>query len=466
MITYSTKFPVKEKFDKKTFVEMVLKWNQGSKYDKFNSLEWDGENYSTFWEEDGKKLFIEELSSEGVVASRYQKEDEHGVWKTDFILNCNRAYITVKVVLETTEFTTDFSPNYYPPFFVKQIIYWQYAGEDGGIPVDQNAHSLDVHFDNIKEFVTGGTSLALPIVLISKKSEGDYPVDLSTLAFKLQGVAHLIYEDKDVDFEDYTSKLDCDAKNGTAIIAYPNKNMKRKVINLLGVSNENPEQIMSRIISAVYEFSNQVMRLDVDTWEGIQNERLHLQNGILISDRKSLETENAEIYEVFEEQLSKTESVNQDLSREIQRLTIENQALRMKLASRDQQPLIYMGEEVDFYEGEIREIILEILEDYSRNVQKDTRREHIITDLLENNVYEHIPAKRREQIKVAMKGYKSLRGSLRSLLESMGFVISDDGKHYKWTYFGDHRYSATVAKTSSDSRAGMNMALLIDNLMF
>ena len=144
---------------------------------------------------------------------------------------------------------------------------------------------------------------------------------------------------------------------------------------------------------------------------------------------------------------------------------IENQALRMRLASRDKQPLIYMGEEADFYEGEIREIILEILEDYSRNVQKDTRRDHIVSDLLENNDFEHIPAKRREQIKVALKGYKSLSGSLRGLLESMGFVITDDGKHYKWTYFGDHRYSATMPKTSSDNRAGMNMASLIDNLM-
>lgn len=78
------------------------------------------------------------------------------------------------------------------------------------------------------------------------------------------------------------------------------------------------------------------------------------------------------MYEVFEEQLSKTEEINQKLNREIQRLTIENQALRMQLDSRDQQPLMYMGEEVDFYEGEIREINLEILEDYSRNVQKDT----------------------------------------------------------------------------------------------
>mgnify|MGYP001623924670 FL=1 len=333
------------------------------------------------------------------------------------------------------------------------------------MPVDQDAHCLDSYKGDIDDIVFGRASLALPIVFVSKKPEGDFPVDLSALAFKLQGVAHVIYEGNAVELGTYASQLDCEGKNGTAIIIYPNKNMKRKVINLSGVNNENPDQVMTRITNAVYEFSNQVMRLDIDTWEGIQNEKLHFQNGMLLSDRKILEEENAELYEVFEEQLSKTEEINQELNREIQRLTIENQALRMRLASRDKQPLIYMGEEADFYEGEIREIILEILEDYSRNVQKDTRRDHIVMDLLENNNFEHIPAKRREQIKVALKGYKSLGGSLRRLLESMGFVITDDGKHYKWTYFGDHRYSATMAKTSSDNRAGMNMASLIDNLM-
>lgn len=44
-------------------------------------------------------------------------------------------------------------------------------------------------------------------------------------------------------------------------------------------------------------------------------------------------------------------------------------------------------------------------------------------------------------------------------------LITDDGKHYKWTCFGDYRYSATMTKTSSDNRAGMNMTSLIDNLM-
>ena len=175
MITYSTKFPVKENFDKKTFVEMVIKWNQGSKYDKFTSLEWDGENFSTIWEEEDKKLIIDELSPKGVVASRFQKEDEHGLWKTDFILNYEKKYITIRVALETTEFTTDFYPNYYPPFLVKQIIYWEYAGEDGCLPVDQDAHCLDFYKDSIDDVVSGRSAVVLPVVFVSKKNRKWFP---------------------------------------------------------------------------------------------------------------------------------------------------------------------------------------------------------------------------------------------------------------------------------------------------
>lgn len=53
--------------------------------------------------------------------------------------------------------------------------------------------------------------------------------------------------------------------------------------------------------------------------------------------------------------------------------------------------------------------------------------------------------------KGVLKGYKTLNGSLRNMIKSLGFIIMDDGKHYKWTYFGDHRYVTTVAKNCSDN---------------
>lgn len=106
MITYSTQFPVKEELDKKTFVEVVLDWNQGSKYDKFDNLDWDGKTFSKQWIENDKQLSIEELEHKEIVAAQLKKEDEHGLWKTDLILNYGKKYITIRVALETTDFTT------------------------------------------------------------------------------------------------------------------------------------------------------------------------------------------------------------------------------------------------------------------------------------------------------------------------------------------------------------------------
>ena len=106
------------------------------------------------------------------------------------------------------------------------------------------------------------------------------------------------------------------------------------------------------------------------------------------------------------------------------------------------------------------------MSEYQKNCKEDSRRWHIISDLLESNEFKGLPEKRKEQLKNALKGYKNLNGSLKGLLETLGFEISDDGKHYKWTYYGDHRYVATAAKTCSDGRAGMNLSSIIEKLMF
>ena len=160
------------------------------------------------------------------------------------------------------------------------------------------------------------------------------------------------------------------------------------------------------------------------------------------------------------------EESNVKLSNEVQRLTAELQGLRMRYSDKDKSPVLYLGEEKDLYTGEIKEIILEIMSEYQKSCKEDSRRWHIISDLVESNEFKGIPEKRRERLKNALRGYKSLNGSLKSLLETLGFEISDDGKHYKWTYYGDHRYVATVAKTCSDNRAGMNLSSIIDKTMF
>ena len=467
MITYTTKFPINEKFGKKEFVKEVVWWNQRSRYNKIDNLTWNEESYECKWEQDKILLEIQEIDSKRIIASRFSKEDESGIWFTDFILNIEEGYLAVSVALETTEFTTDFNPTYYPPFFVKTVIYRDYAGMDCGLKVAQNEHLVSECQDILRKVIHKEIKLKLPVVYVARTADRINPLDVNSLAFQLQGVAHVICEpEEEVVLEGFSKVMDNKEKRaGKVFIFYPSSNKKERMFNMTG-SAENPEGLANRIIKDVYNYMNQRMRKTIDTWNGIKTEKLHMVNRKLLSSQTAVEEENKQLYDIFGEQLEQMEEANNKLNNDIQRLTAELQGLRMKYSDRDDIPVLKQGDERDFYEGEIKEIVLEILDDYLKNCQDETRRSHVISDLLETNEYKRMPEKRREQLKNALKGYRSLNGSLKSLLETLGFEITSDGKHHKWTYYGDHRYVATVSKTCSDGRAGMNISSTIDKLMF
>ncbi len=467
MVTYTTKFPINDLFDKDEFIKLVIKWNQGSKFDRIENLQWDGSSYEHEWVKDNISLSIQEIESEAIVASRLKKEDKHGMWMTDFVLNAFEKTLAVSVSLETTELTTDFFPTYYPPFFVKMVLFGEFAGLDHGVEVQNKEHDIFECRDFFEKVVLNKITSDLPVVYVSRTTAGENPLDVNKLAFRLQGVAHVFCDPVEgTVFKGLSEDLDnVKLKAGKIFIFYPSQNKKSRIINLTG-SNSDSEILEDRIVNDVYNYMNSRMRNPIDTWDGVSTEKLHIVNRKLLADHSAIEEENNSLYEIFEEQLEKMEESNVRLANEVQRLTAELQGLRMRYSDKEKSPILYLGEEKDLYTGEIKEIILEIMSEYQKSCKVDSRRWHVISDLIESNGFNRIPEKRREQLKNALKGYKTLNGSLKSLLETLGFEISDDGKHYKWTYYGDHRYVVTAAKTCSDSRAGMNLSSTIDKLMF
>lgn len=467
MVVYTTKFPTNELLTKSEFVKKVIKWNQGSKYDKINDLIWDGKNFDCSWKQENINLVIQEIPEKEIIASRLKKEDEHGVWCTDFILDNINNMLSVSVSLEITEFTTDFFPIYYPPFFVKMILYGEYAGDDNGIMVLNKEHEISECKTFFKGIVDKTIISQLPVVYVARTNMGANPLDVNKLAFRLQGVAHVLCEPEEgTELEGFSDVLDSnDVRAGKIFIYYPSHNKKSRILNLTG-SCQEANYLEDRVVNDVYNYMNSRMRNVIDTWDGVLNEKLHIENKKLLSNQRTIEEANDNLYDVFGEQLEKMEESNAWLSNEVQRLTVELQGLRMRYSDKDKNPVLYLGDEREFYTDEIKEIVLDIMSEYRKNCKEDSRRWHIISDLLESNGFKGLPEKRNKQLKDALKGYKNLNGSLKGLLETLGFEISDAGKHYKWTYYGDHRYVVTAAKTCSDGRAGMNLSSIIEKLMF
>ena len=144
---------------------------------------------------------------------------------------------------------------------------------------------------------------------------------------------------------------------------------------------------------------------------------------------------------------------------------MENFGLRAKMNASDAMPIIYQGDEEDFYPEEVKDMVLGVLADALNNTEKGTRLYDVLEDILENNPYQHLSDERKQRVKNLFKGYKTLTGAMRQELMSLGFEISDDGKHYKITYQGDPRYMVTIGKTPSDNRAGSNNAGMINKIM-
>ena len=139
-------------------------------------------------------------------------------------------------------------------------------------------------------------------------------------------------------------------------------------------------------------------------------------------------------------------------------LSLENQGLHAKMEERQAVPLIYKGSMREFYEGEVRGILLELLEDCLERQEPDTRSQEILKNILEENKKAGRQENRKSRIKRLLKGYSNLSASLKHDLEELGFSVVSEGKHYKLTYFQDPRYTIVMAKSCSDARAGNNLA--------
>ena len=145
---------------------------------------------------------------------------------------------------------------------------------------------------------------------------------------------------------------------------------------------------------------------------------------------------------------------------------MENQGLRAKLSGAESVPVLYLGNEDEFFQGEIKEMLLDAINEALKRTPAKTRRADALNDILMSNRYQNIRAGREQQIKTMFKDYKSLTGTLRQQLAELGFKITEDGKHYRLTYYGDNRYKTTLSKSGSDYREGMNIAAtILKNMM-
>ncbi|WFF73682.1 hypothetical protein [Proteiniclasticum sp. QWL-01] len=498
MLLFSAMLEINDTLTQDAFIQLVIEWNQGSPHQDniIANLSWNGERNIRFGEDD-LWLGIEEYRNQNIIAVRFEKKEASGIiWDTDYIMNFNSMKMAIRLDRSYTEDFYTLDLDFSTPHFITLLIQRGYHKDDHGLPVLRTP--MEIHEENLEllaDVINGETSYRLPVVYVSKTDFNENPVDVYKLAGRLKGVAHVLVQKNRSD--NFKLMNLCDRKNeyhGAIGIYYPNpviRHGKYFYRNSFGID----DILSERVIRAVFQYGNNQTVDVLYTWQGVGNAILRdkydsqIQGRIAAERAKRQAEEDAEllkstfseevkafrqkalddadkILESFEEDLRRRSKQVEDLTRANERLVTENQGLRAKLDFTDSTPLLSSGNEFDFYPGEIKDILLSILEEALPAIHPKSRRADIIKDLIKNNDYKKITKKRQEEVKQLLKNYEGMTPRVRQELVDMGFEILDDGKHFKLKYYGDGRYQTSFAKTPSDFRSGKNNAQTLIKIAF
>lgn len=497
MLLFSTILSINDKMSRDDFIKLVIEWNQNSphKENVIPNLEWNGERNIRFGDE-YLWLDIEEYRNKSIIAVRYEKCEADGVvWDSDFIMNFKEKKMSIHLNRVYTEDAAIDNTSFSTPHFITLLVERGYLKDDGDLPVQNTPHLINENnLDIVVNVIKGIKKYRLPVVYISRTFHDENPVDIYRLASRLKGVAHVLVQES-TQTNPRLKEL-CDAANeyyGAIGIYYPNQTLGHKKYFYRSADGYD-SFLQEKITHYVIRFSSEQMVDTLYTWYGVNNallmDRLKSNRAEKIAAetaQKKAEAEKSsmieslneeeqrirtqayeqglaeanELIEKFDEEMLRLQQQVEDLTKANEALQFENQGLRAKLNSNDSIPVLYMGDEFEFYPGEIKDLLLSVLAESKANLFPESRRLDVVEDILNNNNYMRISEKRAEDIKRLLKNYSGMSAKLRQSLLDFGFKITEDGKHYKLAYYGDGRYSTTFAKTPSDSRSGKNISQLI-----
>lgn len=473
MLLFSTILKIDKSLTRDDFLNLVIEWNQGSPHENnvIPNLNWDG-SYNQKFGDETISLEFKEYRNEEIVAVRYVKKLDDGIiWKTDYIMNFKDYKMSIMLDRSFTEDAIGVDPSFTTPLFIRLLIEKGYVVNDNDLPILMNPHLISCENLSVLTAVINGTKFYdLPVVYVSKTFSNNNPIDVDKLAYALKGVAHIFVQgDHGTNTFIREQCNSTNEYNGAIGIYYQSDVVKHK--RFLNYEYFDPTITRQNIVKEIINFTNQQSIDPLYTWDGVLTS--------LLRDRfESQKSKRTKAERTKEE----TEELLDSFSNDFDELTEENGRLRSSISDLESELAFYRdafnnktvndsgllssGSEKEFFQDEKKEFILSVLSDSLVSIKDNTRKKHIIQDIIQQNNSEDVLSKKREEVKRLITDYSGLTGKLKQDLKQLGFTISDEGKHYKLTYFDDNRYTITMAKTPSDGRAGKNNVSEINNKVF
>jgi hypothetical protein len=452
MLSFSTEFPVKN-VPAASFSATVKLWISGSPHtligvEQLESLPDTGHARVGTDGEFLESLCVD-LDHEQLAAYRHTKLDGDIEWKTEVVFSAcaGDCWVAVRTNRDAAQPQLSLPPAK-KPYLVKKLIESLGGGLDGELYVAGTPHRLASNdIGMTTRLLNGDSDNYLPVAYLSLPFGNQESVDADALARHLGGLAHVLVEPS----RDFSRQLQANTSSGNVYggavgVYWPSGDHYR-----YWLSNDCPTEFDLRKVLIGRLRASLVNRRPLSrcTWSRVEAELARTT----ISSLRSIGSGDVDAYvKAFDVEISDKNRRLADAEAEIATLSS-----RLKLSESKKSASIFTNiTEQEFFEGEFHGFLREELIRSSQNVQDNSRRLHILSAMVDAIAETDHLSQRRERLKSVLRKYQSMGTAERRELEDLGFIISEDGKHFKLTYNDDDRYTYSLPKSGSDHRGGLN----------
>lgn len=469
MLVWATEFPAGEGQQVDDLLVLAVEWLTGSPHHPWepDDIDWAVEEGVTVQRLDGQLVRVAHASPEGEDWGGLRHvwtEDDEREWTTSIVgrQDDEGLYISIRLECENLVPGLDL-PSPKKPYVVKQIFERLGGGRDGGLPVgDEPIFLEEDEVDRAANYMLGETTNSLPVVYVSAGWDGSPSIDPEELAQWLSGLAHVMVEPSRSFSIALAGKVNRANAYGGAIgvywprgVAAHDRFLKREY----GSQHEMQQAVADEVESAL----RQIQPASGCTWSRLQE----LVSQARIAELREEGSDELEAYmEEFDKQVEAKDDKIDALERENWRLRSQLQSLNAARGTSSDGGILQPGQEQEYYPGELTDAALEALEHGRGALHEDSRRRHIVDDLLTANERSGFEEAVVDHLKGALHAMDDFGGDERRALRDLEFAVEEDRRHVRATFKGDDRYAVTIPKTTSDSRTGRNLVSEIRNLLF
>lgn len=466
-----TRIPLRESVEKEHIINLIKEWIIGQRYGISNIDYTDEENKVLEFENGcGLKFINTKIGEKEVLAVRFTNTEKYAVWNVDCIYENDESgkFFSVKLSCAKSKDPNKL-PNIHKPKIVNMLLAKGYCEDKGVFPVVGTPIFLtNEQLDACANIMQGKIKLSLPIVYVSfdSRSGTNYNVDVNDLAKELGGIAHVLVE-PNMKFSNKLTKK-CDKIN--ACLGYVGIHFSggkyRTNCSYKNFFNKGvlvKKEFQKDICSTLYQSLLNYQPLSDLTWESVnvdyhrtkinsRDEDIHLSEELVRVAEKEKD-EYKSLMEAAESEKDKLKDKIDDLQEQMFNMDARIKSLEAALENKCEDGLIVKGDFKEFYNDEVKDCIISVLEKELNNCIKGWRKEEIIKHLLEDNKITGEGKEIFQEIDKVIKDKST--NSRRRNLEKIGFVL-EKGSHDKYAYKGNSKYAVTISNSPQDNRTDKN----------